>query len=598
MPFGSLQNLQFLPGIYKETSDLAAGQRWVEGNRVRFFKGQPQPIGGWQEIENENSIQGVPRGAVDWVTLDSARLISVGTNKRLYIWQGGTFYNITPIRQTGTLGADPIATVSGSAIVTITDTAHGVLEGDIVNITDVNAFNNIDLNGDYEVLTVIDANSYTVNAGTTANATGSGGGASVDFVYEVNGSSSSGAVGLGYGAGPYGGGTYGTPRAASGLVINPRTWSLANWGEDLLANPRGGSIYWHDYSGGLGNRAVLLATGSNAPTKAEFILVTAASRHVIAFGANPFGSSTQDPMHIRWATAGSFNATDDWEPLETNTSGDVTLETGYEIISALETLANQVLVWTDSAIYTMSYVGPDYIFDTALEGTSCGIRGPFARASFGAITYWMGCEEFYTYDGRVDVLPCDVKSYVFSDLNEAQRDKVFCGVNRKWNEVWWFYPSGDSEEVNRYVAYNIQDRTWDIGELERTVWLDRSETFQLPIAFDPDGVMYEQELDNVFPTGVFLESGDFQIEGGDELMFVDRAIFDFENISGNISVYFKLRKFPLSTQVTKGPYTQGPTTQKIDLRARGRSAAVRLESDAINWRLSSMRVRIKPDGIR
>ena len=589
-------NLAVAPGIFNEASDYTAQARWVDGNHIRFYKGQPQPIGGYRQVENTNEAQGIVRGAIDWIALDGRKVIGLGTNLKLYVWIGNTYYDITPIEEEDEL-TDPFTTTNGSDIVEVTHVNHGRLEGDFVIFDNASAVGGITIDGEYQVVEVIDADTYTIihSAQATSDATGGG---TVDYIYLLGTGQVNGILGLGWGAGEWGMGTWGTPRTDSGILIPPRTWSLTNWGEDLIANPRGGGIYWWDYSNGTTVRAEALAAASDAPEHVQFVLVSPTTRHMIAFGCEPFGSSDPDPMHVRWCTQNDFNSTDAWEPLEENTAGDVQLDHGSQIISAIETSNNEILIFTDTAVYSMVYVGPPQVFTTRLMGTAAGISAPYARATFGAYTWWMGPEDFYIYDGRVRTLPCEVRSYIFSRINNDQRDKIFAATNRIWQEVWWFYPSENSTEIDSYVAYNWNDNTWHYGDMERVSWIDRNEISPTPIAWDVGGLMYEHELQDQEIEDVFVESGFMRMGEADDFVFLDRVVPDFERINRPIRFYINGKKYPASEVETKGPIQLRDTTEKQDFRLRAKNFSIKLESDSSIWRLSSLKLRVVNDGKR
>jgi hypothetical protein len=584
----------FRPGIFKEASDLGAGDvaAWSDGNRVRFWKGQPQPIGGWQTQTVAGTFLGEPRNTTDWTSINGTKYLAVGTHKKIYVVEGDTYFDITPQRDSGSLGTDPFTTTSGSSIVRVAHTAHGIGTKDTcVRFAGAATFNGVDMVGEWPVVEIVDANTYDVESGQSASATGAGGGASVTYEYDIDAGGKSGAAGLGWGAGPWGAGTWGTARASSDVFFIPRTWALTNFGEDLIFNPRGGGIYRWDTSAGTGTRAAVL---SGSPTTAQFVIVSPHTRHIIAFGAHD--GSADDPLFIRWASQNSFT---DWTPAVTNSAGDIRVDVGSALIGAIELSNGDIAFWTDEAMYLMQYVGPDFIWRTDLIGTQSGIIGPHAAATWGDLIWYMGKDTFFFYDGRVEILKCDVESHVFDDINMQQKDKFHASINREWTEVVFFYASSTSENCDRYVAYNFVDGNWNIGELDRVTFADASEYLNAPYAYDNSGVLYQHEVQSSAPTGVFLESGSLQIQKGNSFGFVDRAIPDFERITGSVDFKLLAKQYPQSTvETTKGPFTINGMTNKINLRSRGRQWKVRLESEAADWRLSTFRLDAKPDGRR
>ncbi len=610
----------FRPGIFKEASELGAGSiaAWEDGNLVRFWKGQPQPIGGWQQQTTTNAILGVPRNAIDWTALDGSKYINVGTHAKSYIYDESTYFDITPVRDSGSLGADPFTTTSGSSLVSVNDTAHGVTVGTYVRFGSTDPFNGVDMDtpGEYIVTTITDSANFIVESNQTAldqtvlslttggdlelagsgdleltsTVSSSGGGASVTYSYDINVGSSSGVAGLGWGSDAWGDGSWGSSGVVTQTLIKPRTWALTNWGEDLIMNPRGGSIYRWDASSGTGTKAALIA---NAPVSAQFIVTSPHTRHLIAFGAHD--GANDDPLFIRWCSQNDFDL---WAPAETNTAGDHRVDVGSTLVSAVSTASGDIGVFTDTAMYIMQYIELPYIWGVELTGTNAGIISPGARASWADRIWWMGQNNFFVYDGRVNVLGCDVHSYVFDDLNMTQAFKFFATTNTQFQEITWYYVSADATEIDRYVSYNWQEKNWNIGNLDRTVWVDHSELFQQPYAFDGSGNIYTHEDPSVPPSGVFLESGAIEVGNGDEFMYTNRIIPDFERITGTVNITIRARQFPATDQISKGPYPLTSSTDKVDFRLRGRQTTLRLDSEGVDWRLSSLRLNARADGRR
>lgn len=589
----ALVNLKIQPGIYKEASDLAVGRdgKWVDGNLVRFFKGQPQPIGGWNAVTTSGTLEGKCRGLYDWTDLQDFQNAAIGTHLRLYIYQGGTITNVTPLDESGQL-TNPFSTTNLSDIVSVADTAHNRQEGDYVIFANATAVGGITIDGTYNVVSVTDANTYTIQHSSAATSTAGPGGGTVDFEYELSIGGDSGSLALGWGAGGWGEETWGTARSTSGLFIDPRTWSFTNFGEDLMACPKGGTIYKWDASAG--GRAT---TVSNAPSQVNYVIMSPRDRHLIALGAHD--GSAFDPLFIRWASQNDSTA---WTPSETNTAGDARLDVGSEIVGGLRMANNQILVFTDEALYAMEFLqNSDLVFRTRLLGTNCGLVSPNAALTYSNVAWYMGHDDFFVYDGRIHVLPCDVRSYVFDDFNVDQRAKVYGGINEQWQEAWWFYASADSTDIDRYVTYNWTDNTWSIGDLARTAWRDASELFRAPYAVGSDSVLYVHEDPNSAPNNCYIESGMIEVGEGNDFLFIDKVIPDFERLTDNkvTSWTFKSKRYPAASVLqTKGPYSVSASTEKFNLRLRGRQFSVKIESDDTVWRLSAIRVNINPDGNR
>lgn len=593
-----LSPLNIQPGIYKESSEVGAADRnrWSDGDLIRFWKGQPEPVGGAVEetITTGGPISGIPRGLLDWTDLSGNQNIGIGTHLKLYILRGGQLVDITPVRETGTLGSDPFATTSGSSEVTVTDTAHGLAVNACVIFSGATAVGGITIDGEYAVTEVVDTDTYKIVDDETASSTTSGGGASVSYTYLINPGSSTATTALGWGTGAWGAGTWGTARTITTTLLFPRTWHMDTWGEDMMVNPRGQGIYTWDASAGLtSNRATVV---TNAPTTAQAILVHPEARHLIAFGAHD--GSNDDPLFIRWCSQNDFT---DWTPTETNTAGNERIEDGSTIMGAIMSSLGNILVFTDNGLYSMEYTGPPYTFSIHHISTNCGIIAPKAAAFYQDRAYYMGNENFFVYDGTLDILKCDVLSHIYDDLDRDNANKIFMGTNEAFREIVVFYPSisGGTGEPDKYAAFNVEENHWNIGNLARTAWHDRSEAFNLPYAADSSGKIYTQERTDVFPDDAFIESGELNMGQGDSFIFADRFIPDFERNTGTVNLTLKAKRYPSDTEeISKGPYPMTSTTNKVDFRIRGRQVKVRLDSDNTDWRLSGGRLRVKNDGGR
>jgi len=424
-------------GQYTEQSERGAQGRWYTMDKVRFRKGLAEKIGGWVKIEPQ--FVGTARRLRDWTSLDGKMWSAVATDTKLYLWQDNELFDITPLRRTVTLAA-PFATTNGSNIVTVTDVAHGAQTGDYVTFSGAIAINGILIDGEYQVQAVLTNDTYQLVDDQTANADGSGGGGlSVLAEYQISPGEGSAITATGYGSGPYGAEAYGTARTGSNFVVGIRTWSLDTWGEDLLACPRGGAIYWWDRSGGTSNRATAL--GGDAPPINEYMIVSQRDRHIIALGAYDYFNNAEDPLLIRWSSTEDLN---DWVPTSTNTAGDLRLYSGSKIVAGVRSRLETV-IFTDVSVHTLPFVGGFDVFGLNIVGENVSILGPNAAVPIDHRVLFMAESDFYIYDGIVKVLPCDVRNLVYSNLNPQQRDKVYGGLNREFNEVWWFYPSYDTD---------------------------------------------------------------------------------------------------------------------------------------------------------
>jgi hypothetical protein len=635
-----LTKLQFKPGINKEVTSYSNEGGWNDCDKVRFTFGFPEKIGGWTKL-GSNSFLGTCRALHPWQTLALEKFIGLGTTDKYYIEEGQFYYDITPLRLTATLANNPLACASGSTEITVTHSNHGATVGDFVTFSGAASLggSNITaaiLNQEYEIYSVENTNSYkiiarseaalsaiTVNGAyaptpVTANATvASGGGASVVAKYQITKGLNTGVGGNGWGASTWGRSTWGSGASITTASVL-RIWTHDNFGEDLLLNVRNGGIFYWDKTSGLNNRAVELNTlaGSDlCPTVATQIMVSDRDRHVLAFGCDPEGNiGTQDPLMIRFSSQESLT---DWRTKPTNTAGELRLGSGSEIICATET-RQQVLVFTDTSLYSLQFLGPPVSFGVVLISENTSIRSPKASVAVDDSVYWMGLNDFYFYSGSVQKLPCTVRDFVFSDFNVGQAQKVFAAANAGFSEIWWFYPSAASDDLDKYVVFNYEQKVWYVGSLARTAWMDRGVS-ELPIAASADGYLYNHETGDddgstnpASAINAHIESSQIDIGDGDKFTFVSRIIPDltFRNSANDSSavLILKTRNAPggnyLQTQsstVTKSasvPVEQ--FTQDARVRLRGRSFALRVESSniGVGWRLGSPRIDIRPDGKR
>lgn len=570
------------------------------------------------------AVGGVPaaelntRHVITSITSANAYVITVTTAATSTVTGGGGTVAVEYYINTFALGADPFATTNGSPVVVVTANSHGAINGDFVTFSGATAVAGLTLNGEYQ-LTYINANSYSITASSNANATTTGGGSAVLASYQINTGPAVQVPVAGWGAGAWGLGAWGVGTTSLDSI---RLWSANNFGEDLVYGPRGGNVYYWDASTSVTTRGVAIETLPGAidpPIIQNFIFVSDTYRFVICFGTNDVGSSTQDPMLIRWSDQESVV---DWLPAATNQAGSIRLSHGSGIITALQT-RQEIVVWTDTSLYSLQYLGAPLVWGSQLLGDNISIIGPNAVAIGSGIVFWMGKDKFYVYSGRVETLNCDLRKYVFSDINLAQNDQVFAGTNEGFNEIWWFYCSSDSTTINRYVVYNYAEKVWHYGTMARTAWIDVS-LRDYPQAATYSYNLVSHELgndDNETGTPVainaYIESSEFDIQDGHNLGFVYRILPDLtftgstssspqvtmtlipmmnsgsgynnpQSVSGNSSATVARTSTSVIEQFTGQVY----------VRVRGRQMIFKIESTDLGsaWQLGAPRIDIRPDG--
>ena len=709
-----LTKLQFKPGVNQEVTSYSNEGGWRDCDKIRFRFGYPEKLGGWEKFSSSTYL-GSARALHNWIALDGSNYLGVGTHLKYYIEEGGGFNDITPLRLTTGSGDVTFAATDGSTTITVTDASHGAVENDFVTFSGAASLGgNITaaiLNIEYQVVSIINANSYTVTASVAANSSDSGnGGSSTVGAYQINVGLDSTVGGTGWGAGLYGGvaagalettinegGTFSnsdttlTVTSGTGIVANDfilidseilkvtnvstndltvtraqsgteasthangatvtlitgnasaandyfgwgiaasgglttttqiRLWSHDNFGEDLLINARDSNIFYWDRTNNLSTRAIELSTLSgtktSVPQKAKQVLVSDQDRHVIVFGADGLGANdsatqgdgVQDPLLIRFS---SQENPIDFFPAATNTAGDLRLGAGSTFVQAVET-KREILVWTDTALFSMRFIGPPFTFGLSQLASNITIMGPNAAVSTEDVVYWMGIDNFYVYAGRTQQLPCTVRQKVFGDFNKAESDKVTSGINSEFSEIFWFYPSANSTENDKYVIYNYGEKVWYFGNLARTAWLDRG-TRSFPLAAG-DQYIFNHEIgfdDDGSAMTSFIESAAIDIGDGDKFTHIRRVIPDLTFIgstnlsSPQASFTIKSRRFPgasfdnTDSGTTTGSITSASVetfTEQLHLRSRGRSFALRIDSTALGtkWKLGSPRIDIRPDG--
>jgi len=618
-----LTKLQIAPGIDKQNTEYGAEGRWVDGDNIRFRYGQPEKIGGWEKVTSD-ALLGATRAILTYSDLKGVNYAVYGTNKKLYGYSEGTYADITPTRATGTGNITQFETTNGSTSVIVTDSSHGALIGDFVTIASVSGavggISAANLQGEFEIQTVTGDNTYTIIAGAAASSDATG--ATANATYQINTGLPTSIYGYGWGAGTWNASTWDTSRegltGADGVLLQSGKWSLDGWGEDVLAQQFNGSLYYWDTSSGLSGNLAARTNVSGAPTKSRFMLVSGDDRHVICFGTETTigTSSTQDNMFIRFSDQ-EDPAT--WTPTATNTAGSQRLTDGNQINAAVRS-RGVILIYTDTALYQMQFIGPPFTFGFRQLGTNCGAVGINAAVDVNGIAYWMGNDSFFLFDGAVKKIPCSVQDYVFDDINNNALGDVFCAVNSDFNEVIWFYPSKNSTQIDRNVTYNYAEKIWYIGTLARSSWADRG-VYSNPYAAEFEasdttatistinGVKEGRTFVYLHEEGVnddgaamncHVESGDIDVGDGDQFLSVSRFIPDFKNQIGEVDITVKSRPYPSASQRTHGPFTVTTSTTKKDTRIRGRQLALRVSSDAVDdkWRYGTIRFDGKPDGMR
>jgi hypothetical protein len=606
-----LTNFTIKPGINKEVTDYTGQGQWVDSDNVRFFNGLPQKIKGWDKFV-ETTIVGVVRDQHAWISLDGTRYDSFGTDRKLYVYEEGVLFDITPIRATEAL-TDPFTT-NGTATVLVTDAGHGCEQGSFVTFDSFSTIDGLDMNQEFEVTSVVNTSAYTVTHTSTASGSTAGGGGTGNAAYQINPGPSFSTSAYGYGTDGYGLGGWGEPSTVSNVTLEARQWSLDNFGEDLIATQLNGGTYRWDTSSGTSTRAAIVA---NAPTTSRLSLVSSPDRHLILFGTettigNP---ATQDDLLLRFSDQEDIN---NYTPTAENTAGSLRIADGSRIIAA-ERSRGQTLVWTDTSLHSLQFIGPPFTFGLRQLGQNCGIIGQHAGIDLNGNSFWMSQDSFYLFDGSVKKLPCTVEQFVFNNINQTASENAFAGHNGEFNEILWFYARTGSDQINAIVAYNYVEGTWWTGTLARTSWIDR-ETYDNPIGTQYLGnttannetilgltagatqiYLHEQGTDaDGQAMDAYLKSGAVQIGQGDDFSFVSKLIPDVQNQSGTLNLDFEFLRYPNDANaVTKSTsFTSG--TEKVDLRGRGRQFTANIVSNTTGtaWRLGTMRFDIQPDGRR
>lgn len=632
--------LQFKPGVNRDQTDYSNEGGWYECDKIRFRSGYPEKIGGWVKYTPRAFI-GTCRQMWNWVTTFSDNFLALGTNEKAYIEAGGYYYDITPLRASNPTITTPnsdncVYTSNGSRTVTITTVnINNAVAGNYLTISGVSgAVGGIpasELNTNHKIISVVDNYTFTIEVATAATSTVSGGGGTaITLSFEISTGNVNTVYGYGWGIGTWGRNAWGLG-ADQPLVLPQRDWWFDNFDNDLVMNIRNGPIYWWvrgtatDPQSALATRAVTLASlattaGYNAnavPVKVMQALVSQQDKHLIAFGAVPFGSTSEadfDPLLIRWADQ---DTPEQWTPEVTNSAGFLRVSRGSKIVRAMPT-RQEILVWTDTHLYTLQFLGTTDVFGLQEYADNVSVISPRCMASAANVTYWMGQDKFYAYTGRVETLPCTLRNHVFTNINTAQADQIVCGTNEQWNEIWWFYPTADSDYNNAYVVYNHLERIWYYGTIERSAWLDT------PLRYYPQaantaggttaGYLYNHEDgidDDGAPMTSYIQSSDFDLDDGEQFMLTRRMIPDLSfntstATSPEVTLEVRHRNFPGSQFTANNDDARviqtsvGAYTGQVFLRARARQMALKIMSEnlGVQWQLGAPRLDARPDGRR
>ena len=639
MPF---IKLQFKPGVNRDQTDYSNEGGWRECDKIRFRSGYPQKIGGWVKA-SPTAFVGVCRQMWNWITTYSDNFLALGTNERVYIETGGVYHNITPF-DTALAGSNTFAVNNGIALVTVTTTTAlpaWLDTGELVLIAGMSALGGIpaiEING-VRTITKTGANTFTFVTTTAATSTTSVSGVGFTVQVEIEPGNPITIAGLGWGAGTWGRDAWGLGTTTGGINLPQRDWWFDNFDNDLAMNIRNGAGYWWergavaDPTTSLATHAITLQAYATAqskdpnavPAQIMQLLVSQQDRHLIAFGAVPFGSTSVadfDPMLIRWA---SQDSPGDWTPSEFSSAGDLRVSRGSRIVRAVPT-RQEVLVWTDSHLYTLQYLGTADVFGLQEYADNITVISPRCMVSVANIVYWMGKENFYAYTGRVETLPCTLRNHVFMNINQAQADQIICGTNGQWNEVWWFYPTANSNYNNAYVIYNYVEQIWYYGSIDRTAWLDTPlRNFPLgantPITVSGSvvttgsGYLYSHENglnDDTLPIDSYIQSSPFDLDDGDQFMLIRRIIPDVnfdESTAANPEATLTVipRNFPGGSTQSDAADSQrviqttaNQYTNQVFMRARARQMAFKIRSEAlgVQWQLGAPRLDARQDGSR
>ena len=606
-----LVNFRPAPGINKEVTDYTGQGKWTDGDMVRFFQGSAQKIKGWEEFIS-TTLVGAARDQHAWVALSGTRYNAVGTDRKLYIIEEGRAYDVTPLRRTQAR-TNPFTTNATSTVL-VTDSGHGAAKGDFVTFDSFSAVDGLDMNNEFEVTSVVNTAAYTVTHTSTASGSTAAGGGSGNMKYQIGIGPEFSVPAFGWGTDTWGASTWNTPRSSSNVTLEARNWSLDNFGENLIATVLNGGAFEWKPSLGTSTRAVEI---TNAPTKSRISLVSTPDRHLLFMGTQPTigGTNPQDDLLIRFSSQEDINT---YQPTAENTAGSLRIADGSRIVAA-ERSRGQILVWTDTSLHALQFIGPPFTFGLRQLGQNCGIIGSHAGVDINGVSYWMSQDSFFLFDGSVKKLPCTVEQFIFNNINQTGSENAFAGHNGEFNEIMWFYPRTGSNEINAIVAYNYLEGTWWTGTLDRTTWIDR-EVYDNPVASDylptttannetilglTDGAtqMFLHETGNNGDGAAitaFVKSGVVQIGEGNDFSFVSKLIPDIEDQEGVLNAKLEFKNYPNNSVSVTKTVSFEDDTDFVSLRGRGREFTVNVVSNTTGtaWRLGTQRFDIQPDGRR
>jgi len=620
----TLTKIQLKPGIQKQTSDLGAANGFTDCDNTRFRYGLPEKIGGWTKTTTSTLI-GVVRDAHHWVALDGTRLAALGTDKKLYIYANDILYDITPVRQTNSAVSNIFTTVNGTPNVTVNITSHGANAGDIVTFSGTTglsgtSYTAANFDRSFEVKSITNVNSFVIqqDANETTGTVTTG---TATAVFDLGIAPPQSTFGYGWGTSTWNTEAWNTARSSSSVTLDGRDWSIDNFGELMIATVLDGSTFqWSPTTDGLTGKATVV---TNAPTASKFSLVSTPDRHLILFGTEKTVGTigSQDPLLLRFSSQEDINT---YQPRAVNTAGSLRIQDGSTIVGA-DKARGQILVWTDTSLHGLQFIGPPFTFGLNQLGRNCGLLGQHAGVVVRDVSYWMGQNAFFVFDGTVKKLPCTVDDFVFENIDLTQTDQIFAGVNTEFAEIIWFYvtnPDNVSDpQINKCVIYNYLEKSWAVGTLNRTSWVDRG-VFQNPLATE----YLTDSVTNATPTVIglsngvsryyaqesgtdadgaamqsFIQSGDFNIdEGGEQLMRIARFIPDFRNQAGSVGVTWSFKNYPYGNVISQTALNVATTDTKKDLRGRGRQANFKIESNVVggNYKMGTFTMDIYPDGQR
>ena len=613
-----LQKLQFKPGVNRDQTNYTNEGGWYECDKIRFRSGYPQKMGGWLRF-GTITLKGICRQMFNWITSFSDNLLALGTSKKVYLEGGGFLTDITPIRVTFTSPAtnNCFDTISGTTLVNVNIVGHGATAGSFVTFSGVvgpiGGIPQVQFNAEFEITSVTDADNFKITVTTAATSSTTGGGTAIVAAFQINIGNDISAIGYGWGAGGWGRGAWGSG-ALTPVVDTQRDWFFNNFDNDLAMNIRNGAIYYWTYDNTFSTRATLLSATTvggiapaDVPSEATQILVSQNDKHLLAFGATPYGGGQFDPLLIRWSTQDQPNV---WTPLVTNSAGFLRVSRGSQIVCAIAT-RQEILVYTEGTLSSLQFLGTTDVFGLQELSDNISILSPRCVATVNNTAYWMGHDKFYAYGGRVETLPCTLRNHVFTNLNYEQADQIICGTNEGWNEIWWFYPTADSDVNDAYVIYNHLEKIWYYGTISRTAWSDSS-LREYPQAVGGYAI-YDHERgtnDDVLPMVSNIASSDFDLVDGDQFILTKRIIPDI-NFQGStasapeVTMYIRPRNFPGNaySNSESGAVIETPVdiyTEQIFMRARARQMAIEVESNdlGVQWQLGSPRLDGRPDGKR